>query len=96
MSGSEWYPADRFATRGMAYDGAGTSSRVPSSHRSSKRPSRDRQPPRATSSTSPLASTTVSARTQSRVEPYLKVAAPAAFVEHTPPTSAPRKVGTGG
>ena len=44
----------------------------------------------------PSASTTVSPLTQSRVVPYLKVAAPAAFVETTPPAKAPPNVGTGG
>ena len=39
---------------------------------------------------------TVRPRTQSRVVPYLKVVAPAAFVETIPPTVAPSKVGTGG
>ena len=52
--------------------------------------------PRSMSSTSPLASTTVSARTQSRVVPYLNVAAPAALVATMPPTNAPVNVGTGG
>ena len=51
---------------------------------------------RSMSSTSPLASTTVSARTQSLVVPYLKVAAPAAFVATIPPANAPANVGTGG
>ena len=55
-----------------------------------------RTSPRAMSSTSPVASTTVSVRTQSRVLPYLKVATLAALVETTPPTNAPVKVGTGG
>src|SRR5205807_444571 len=45
---------------------------------------------------SPLASTTVIARTQSRVVPYLKVAAPAALVATVPPTNAPVNVGAGG
>ena len=55
------------------------------------------QVPRTTRSrTSPFASTTVRPFTQRRVEPYLKVAAPAALVASTPPTKAPRKVGTGG
>ena len=39
---------------------------------------------------------TVRPRTQSRVVPYLKVAAPAAFVETMPPTVAPSNVGAGG
>ena len=42
------------------------------------------------------ASTTVSARTQSRVVPCLKVAAPAALVATMPPTNAPVNVGVGG
>ena len=46
--------------------------------------------------TSPLASTMVAASTQSRIVPYLKVAAPAALVETAPPAVAPRNVGTGG
>ena len=53
-------------------------------------------PPAASSSTVPSARTTVSASTQSRVLPYLKVAAPAAFVATMPPAKAPVKVGTGG
>ena len=53
-------------------------------------------PPRASSSTVPSARTTVRASTQSRVLPYLKVAAPAAFVATMPPAQAPVKVGTGG
>jgi hypothetical protein len=36
------------------------------------------------------------AATQRRVDPYLKVAAPAALVEIVPPTNAPSNVGTGG
>ena len=44
----------------------------------------------------PSASTTVSASTQSRVLPYLNVAAPAAFVATMPPANAPVKVGAGG
>ncbi len=38
----------------------------------------------------------VSALTQSRVAPYLNVAAPAALVATVPPTNAPVKVGAGG
>lgn len=44
----------------------------------------------------PSASTTVNASTQSRVLPYLKVAAPAALVATIPPAHAPVKVGAGG
>ena len=53
-------------------------------------------PRAAASSTVPSARTTVSASTQSRVLPYLKVAAPAAFVATMPPAKAPVNVGTGG
>jgi len=53
-------------------------------------------PPRSIRRASPLASTTVIARTQSRVVPYLKVAAPAALVATVPPTNAPVNVGAGG
>ena len=60
------------------------------------RPSAARTCPRSRSSASPQASTTVRRRTQSRVAPYLNVAAPAAFVDTMPPTVAPSKVGTGG
>ncbi len=62
----------------------------------SNRPSRAAACPRATSSTVPSASTTVSASTQSRVLPYLKVAAPAALVATMPPALAPVNVGAGG
>src|SRR5437879_2783587 len=48
------------------------------------------------SSTPPPGNTTVNASTQSRVVPYLKVAAPAALVATIPPTNAPVKVGAGG
>ena len=48
------------------------------------------------SRTSPEGSTTVMACTQSRVLPYLNVAAPAAFVAMVPPTNAPMNVGVGG
>ena len=60
-----------------------------------KRPSRARCLPRVTSRMVPSARTTVSASTQSRVLPYLKVAAPAALVATIPPANAPVKVGTG-
>ncbi len=49
--------------------------------------------PRRTSSTSPDASTTVSASTHARVVPYLNVAAPAALVAMVPPMVAPCHVG---
>ena len=52
--------------------------------------------PRLSSSTVPSARTTVIASTQSRVLPYLKVAAPAALVATMPPAQAPVNVGTGG
>ena len=45
--------------------------------------------PRAISSTSPPASTTVRPSTHGRTVPYLNVAAPAAQVATTPPTNAP-------
>ena len=97
MRGAAKYPADRFGTSGIAYDGTGirivprlglSTSKYPSGCASTS--------PRARASTSPDASTTRSASTQGRVEPYLKVAAPAAFVDTTPPAKAPRNVGDGG
>ena len=48
------------------------------------------------SRTVPSARTSVSASTQSRVVPYLKVAAPAALVATMPPAVAPVNVGAGG
>ena len=96
MSGAAKYPADTFLTRGIRYVGTGILA-VRSDSTTSKNPSRLAVVfPRSTSSTSPLASTTVNARTQSRVVPYLNVAAPAALVATMPPTKAPAKVGTGG
>ena len=60
------------------------------------RPSSARCPPRARSRTVPSARTMVNASTQSRVVPYLKVAAPAALVATIPPAVAPVNVGAGG
>ena len=48
------------------------------------------------SRTVPSASTTIRPSTQSRVLPYLNVAAPAALVATMPPAEAPVKVGAGG
>ena len=91
------YPADSFAVAGMAYVGTGTCTTGPTVDSISNQPSRDAVTrPRWISRTSPLARTTVIADTQARVEPYLKVAAPAALVAMVPPTNAPSKVGTGG
>ena len=96
IAGAAKYPADRFGTSGIRYGGTGIRA-VRSDSATSKNPSRLAFVlPRSRSSTSPLASTTVSARTHSRVVPYLNVAAPAAFVATMPPTKAPVKVGTGG
>src|SRR5262249_58338466 len=94
MSGEAKYPAEHFGTSGMRYRGIGT--RVVRSLATISNSPDARVAPRSTSSTSPFGRTTVSARTQSRVVPYLNVAAPAALVATVPPTNAPIKVGTGG
>ena len=69
---------------------------APEWSRSWNRPSLARVAPRSMSSTSPDGRTTLIASTQSRVVPYLNVAAPAALVAMVPPTNAPLKVGEGG
>ncbi len=95
IPGAAWYPADRLATSGMRYVGTGTDTR-PLAVSIARRPCSARCAPRRKSSTVPSASTTVNASTQSRVLPYLKVAAPAAFVATMPPANAPVNVGAGG
>src|SRR5687767_15818434 len=79
----------------MVYDGTGT--RTSPAAARIRNPSADAtQAPRRRSSASPLARITVIASTQSRVLPYLNVAAPAAFVATLPPANAPANVGRGG